>query len=61
MLSVRGIIRTCPKTGKTVSLTTEYSNPQQSLNDTITKSDLDCGKECDFDPCPIVEEHNVIY
>lgn len=61
MLNCRTIVSVCPKTKKQVSLTTEYPDIQKSLNDRMTKSNLDCGKECDIEPCPIVEEHNIIY
>ena len=60
-LNFRNIEDTCPKTGNTVTLCTNYPDPLKSLNDKISKSDLECGKDCSFEPCPIIVEHNSIY
>ena len=61
LLSNRHISRACPKTGRQVNLFTEYPDPWGSLDDKISKADLECGKDCNFEPCPIVEQHNSIY
>lgn len=61
MLNSRGVFGTCPKTGKQVSFITDYPDPAKSLNDKISKSQLACGKDCGFEPCPIVESYNSIY
>ncbi len=61
MLNKRCISDTCPKTGNRISLLTDYPDPKRSLNDKISKSDLECGVYCNYEPCPIVEEHNSLY
>lgn len=61
VLNCRGVSNTCPKTGERVSLMTSYPDPSRSLNDKISKADLECGKDCSIEPCPIVEGHNSIY
>lgn len=61
MLNNRTLCTICPKTGMLVSLTTEYLDPKKSLNDKISKSDLECSKNCDYDPCPLIDKHNAIY
>ncbi len=61
MLSCRGVTGTCPKTGEHVSLIINYPDPSRSLNDKISKADLECGKDCRIEPCPIIEKHNSIY
>lgn len=61
ILNSRGISGVCPKTGMRVSLITNYPDPSQSSSDKISKVDLECGKECNIEPCPIIERHNSIY
>lgn len=61
VLNNRVVSDICPKTGRRVSLLTDYPDPSRSLNDKISKSDLECGKECSVEPCPIIEGHNSIY
>lgn len=61
MLIYRGVTGTCPKTGEHVSLTSNYPDPSRSLNDKISKADLECGKDCRIEPCPIIEKHNSIH
>lgn len=59
--NARGSIGICPKTGDVIEKSTFYSDSAQSLHDMISKNDLKCGKDCDYDPCPIVEQHNSLY
>lgn len=61
MLNCRGVTGVCPKTGEHISLTTDYPDSSKSLNDKISKADLECGKDCSIEPCPIIEKHNSIY
>lgn len=61
MLNYRGLSATCPKTGELLIFTSEYPDPALSINDKISKEDLICGKDCDYEPCPLVERHNSIY
>jgi hypothetical protein len=61
MLNNRNVFAVCPKKGEQVCLVTDYPDPKKSLNDRINKMDLECGHDCDFEPCPIVESHNAIY
>ena len=61
VLNCRSVSESCPKTGDFISLTTSYPNPLRSLSDKISKADLECGKNCRIEPCPIVERHNSIY
>lgn len=61
MLNSRTIFDTCPLTGERISFLTEYPDPTKSLNDVISKSDLCCGQDCNYEPCPLVEHHNQIY
>lgn len=61
MLSSRSLSGICPKTGELVQLTTNYPDPKESQNDKISKLDLECGKNCNFEPCPLIEKHNSIY
>ena len=61
LLSHRHVEHACPKTGKQVVLSTDYPDPWKSVDDKISKSDLECGIGCAFEPCPVVEEHTSIY
>ncbi len=57
MSDAKGSIGICPKTGTVVEITTDFST---SSNDKMLKSDIECGKNCDYEPCPIIEQHNSI-
>ena len=61
MLNARGSIGICPVTGNVITLLTNYPDPEKSLDDKITKANLDCGSMCEYEPCPFVERHNSIY
>ncbi len=61
MLSARGSMKICPITGNVVALLTDYPDPAKSLDDKITKANLECGVTCEYEPYPLVEQHNSIY
>jgi hypothetical protein len=54
-------MKICPITGNVVALLTDYPDPAKSLDDKITKANLECGITCEYEPCPLVEQHNSIY
>ncbi len=58
MPDAKGTIGVCPKTGNVVELTTDSPIP---ADDKMFKSDLECGKDCEYEPCPIIEHHNSIH
>lgn len=57
MSNAKGSIGICPKTGNVIEITTNYS---ASSNDKMSKLDIECGKDCVYEPCPIIEQHNSI-
>lgn len=59
MYNSKGITFTCPKTGEVKILTTDNPSPEVATIP-ATKADLPCGRDCNIEPCPGIERHNLI-